>query len=49
MKVIRKAEREIGYIEGDNLCDYELLWGVYCWMANNIDYGTPNVYSNQSV
>lgn len=36
---VREAERQIGYVEGGNLCDYELLWGVYCWMAEHIQYG----------
>lgn len=36
---IRGIEKSMGYIEGGNLCDYELLWGVYRWMADNIEYG----------
>lgn len=38
MEGIREAEVEMGYFEGNNLCDYQLMIQVYGWLADHLYY-----------
>ena len=45
MNGIKKAEKEIGFTEGNNLCDFQLILQTYIWIKDNIKSDTsPNVY-----
>lgn len=41
---IENAERNMGFIDTPeaNMCEYELLWNTYLYMAQNITYGLSN-------
>ena len=45
MNGIKKAEKEIGFTEGNNLCDFQLILQTYIWIKDNIKSDTsPDVY-----
>lgn len=45
MNGIKKAEKEIGFTEGNDLCDFQLILQTYIWIKDNIKSGTSsNVY-----
>ena len=45
MKGIEDAEKKIGFTEGNNLCDFQLILQTYIWIKDNIKSDTsPNVY-----
>lgn len=45
MNGIKKAEKEIGFTEGNDLCDFQLILQTYIWIKDNIKSDTsPNVY-----
>ena len=45
MKGIEDAEKEIGFTEGNDLCDFQLILQTYIWIKDNIKSDTsPNVY-----
>lgn len=42
---IKNAEKEMGFVEGNNLCDFQLIDQVYVWIKDHVKFGSNLDYN----